>query len=88
MVKQKCEAFRKLNAKTVKMKEIFFVIQELDEGGYTARAVGQSIITEADDLQQLKLNIKEVLECHFENEADRPKIANLHFVKDEILTFA
>lgn len=70
------------------MKEIFFLIQEVPEGGYTARAIGQSIFTEAEDLQTLKENIKEVLECHFEHKADRPSIVNLHFVRDEILTLA
>ena len=67
------------------MKEIFFIIEENQDGGYTARAVGYSIFTEAETIQELKTNIKEVLECHFDNSADMPKIANLHFVKDEIL---
>jgi predicted RNase H-like HicB family nuclease len=68
------------------MKEIFFIVQEDPESGYTARAVGQSIFTEAETISELKINIKEVLECHFENIADMPKIAHLHFIKDEILT--
>ena len=67
------------------MKEIFFIVEEDQESGYTARAVGLSIFTEAETVQELKLNIKEVLECHFDNPDDMPKIANLHFVKDEIL---
>ena len=67
------------------MKEIFFIVEEDQESGYTARAVGLSIFTEAETVQELKKNIKEVLECHFDNPDDMPKIANLHFVKDEIL---
>ena len=67
------------------MKEIYFIVEEDQESGYTARAVGLSIFTEAETIQELKLNIKEVLECHFDNPDDMPKIANLHFVKDEIL---
>lgn len=68
------------------MKEIFFIVEEDQDSGYTARAVGYSIFTEAETIQELKRNIKEVLECHFDNPGDMPKIANLHFVKDEILT--
>ncbi len=67
------------------MKEIFFIVEEDQESGYTARAVGQSIFTEAETIPELKINIKEVLECHFENTTDMPQIAHLHFVKDEIL---
>jgi predicted RNase H-like HicB family nuclease len=70
------------------MREICFIVKEAEEGGYVARAIGQSIFTEADSVEQLKLNIKDVLECHFENKHERPQIANLHFVKDEVLTFA
>ena len=70
------------------MKEIFFIVQEDQESGYTARAVGQSIFTEAETIPELKENIKEALLCHFDNPEDMPKVANLHFVRDEILTFA
>lgn len=60
------------------MKEIFFIIEEDNEsGGYTARAIGQSIFTDGETVKELKTNIKEVLECHFENEIDRPQIAHL-----------
>ena len=31
------------------MTELVFVVEEAPEGGYTARAVGESIFTEADD---------------------------------------
>ena len=36
------------------MTEILFIVEEAVEGGYTARAVGASIFTEADDLDQLR----------------------------------
>jgi len=35
------------------MSEIVFVVEQAPEGGFTARAVGESIFTEADDLAQL-----------------------------------
>src|SRR5690348_4873996 len=33
------------------MTEILFIVEEAPEGGYTARAVGASMFTEADDLE-------------------------------------
>ena len=36
------------------LEELIFLVEEAPEGGYLARAVGQSIITEADDLAGLR----------------------------------
>uniref|UniRef100_A0A7C6EDA0 2-oxoisovalerate dehydrogenase n=1 Tax=candidate division WOR-3 bacterium TaxID=2052148 RepID=A0A7C6EDA0_UNCW3 len=66
-------------------KEIIFLIEESSEGGYEARALGYSIYTEAEDLEQLKIAISDAVKCHFE-EKERPKIIRLHFVKDEVMT--
>jgi hypothetical protein len=35
------------------MKELIFVVEEAPEGGYTARALGESIFTEAEDIETL-----------------------------------
>lgn len=67
------------------MKEIFFLIEGAEEGGYIASAIGQSIITEADTMEELKANIREATICHFD-EGQAPQIAHLHFVKDEVLS--
>lgn len=44
---------------------IQFFIQTSKEGGYTAEAVGYSIYTQGETLDQTVLNIKEAVECHF-----------------------
>jgi predicted RNase H-like HicB family nuclease len=67
------------------MNEIFFLVEEALEGGYTAKAIGESIFTEGDTMDQLKANIREAVQCHFE-EGAVPKIIRLHFVKEEIIT--
>lgn len=67
------------------LKEIVFVIEEAAEGGYIAKALGESIVTEADDLQTLRLQIVDAVHCHFMDEATRPQLIRLHHVKDEIL---
>ena len=69
------------------MKELFFLIEEATEGGYIASAIGQSIVTEADTITELKANIKEATLCHFD-EGEAPRLAHLHFVKDEVLSLA
>lgn len=66
------------------MKEIIFLIEEALEGGLTARALGFSIFTDAETMDELKANIREATRCHFDQE-DLPKVVRLHFVKDEIM---
>lgn len=66
-------------------KEIIFLIEETIEGGYTARALGYSIYTEAENLESLKSNIIDAVKCHF-NEPEMPHILRLHLVKDELVS--
>ena len=66
------------------MSEVVFVVEEAPEGGFTARAVGQSIFTEADTLAQLHDRAREAVRCHFD-EAKAPKLIRLHFVRDEVI---
>jgi dephospho-CoA kinase len=53
------------------MSEIIFLVEEAPEGGFTARALGESIFTEADDLAMLETNIRDAVRCHFEDETCR-----------------
>ena len=66
------------------MSEVIFVVEEAPEGGYTARALGASIFTEADDLQELHMQVRDAVACHFD-EAARPRIIRLHFVREELI---
>lgn len=61
------------------MNEIIFLIKFSDEGGYIARALRDSICTEGNDLENLRANIREAVDCHFES-AYKPKLIRLHFV--------
>ena len=67
------------------MNEIIFVVEEAPDGGFTARALGASIVTEADSLTELRAAVRDAVQCHFDA-ADTPKIIRLHFVRDEALT--
>jgi hypothetical protein len=46
--------------------EIIFSIEESPEGGFQARALGFSIFTEADSLDELKTMIRDAVSCHFD----------------------
>lgn len=67
----------------IQMIEIIFVVEESPEGGYEAKALGESIFTDGDTLEELKQNVREAVRCHFE--ADMPKVIRLHFVKEEVI---
>jgi predicted RNase H-like HicB family nuclease len=67
--------------------ELLFLVESAQEGGFTARAFGESIFTEADTLEELRVMIKDAVECHFEPNAT-PRLVRLHIVRDEILEIA
>jgi dephospho-CoA kinase len=67
------------------MQEVIFLVEDAVEGGYNARALGEAIFTQADTLDELKNNIKEAVECHFD-EGKAPKLIRLHIVRDELIT--
>jgi hypothetical protein len=63
---------------------IFEITEDQTEGGFVARALGQSIVTEGDTWDDLKANVREAVLCHFE-EGKAPPVIRLHRVVDEIL---
>ena len=52
--------------------EIIFYVEESMDGGYEAKALGHSIYTEGDTIEELKNNIREAIQCHFENDTIHP----------------
>ena len=67
--------------------EIIFEVREDEvDGGFTARALGHSIFTEAETLAELRQKVREAADCHFDEDAAAPRIIRLHFVRDEELT--
>ncbi len=66
------------------MSEIVFLVEDAAEGGMVARALGHSIFTEADSYEQLREQVRDAVQCHFDN-GEQPTIIRLHYVKDEVL---
>lgn len=66
------------------MTELIFTVQEAPEGGFEARALSESIFTEADTVEELREMVRDAVNCHFDA-AERPQIIRLHFVREEII---
>jgi hypothetical protein len=49
------------------MNELIFLVEEAPEGGYTARALGESIFAEADTLEILQQQIRDAVRCHYDD---------------------
>ena len=64
--------------------EIIFLVEQDPEGGYTARALGESIFTQADDMETLRENIRNAVQCHYPHPEERPRLIRLHEVHDEV----
>jgi hypothetical protein len=65
-------------------RELIFIVEESLDGGYEAHALGYSIFTEAETLDELRLSIKDAVKCHFE-EGEAPPIIRMHIVRDELI---
>ena len=67
------------------MSEIHFIVEEVPEGGYVARAVSVDILTEADDLPSLHAQVRNAVRCHFE-EGKLSDLIRLYISREEVLT--
>lgn len=65
------------------MTELTFLIEEMDGGGYTARALDHSIFTEVDARYEIHAAVRDAVRCHFGN--DGPKLIRLRFAWDEVI---
>jgi hypothetical protein len=66
------------------MSEIIFLVEKAPEGGFCARALGQSIFTEAETVKELHAQVRDAVRCHFDP-GSAPKLIRLHFVRDEVI---
>ncbi len=59
------------------MTEIIFLVEDAPEGGYVARAVGESIVTQADAYEEQHEMLRDAMRCHFD-EGAAPSLIRLH----------
>lgn len=65
------------------MEEVFFLVEESIEGGYTAKGLGVSIFTQAESIEELREMVKDAVICHFDD--NNKRIIRLHIVREEII---
>ena len=66
------------------MDEIIFVVEDAPDGGLAARAVGESIFTQAATMAELHEKVRDAVRCHFDD-GTQPRLIRLHFVRDEVI---
>ena len=64
---------------------IFEVTEDETDGGYSASAIGYGIHTQGDSAEEVRRNVREAVDCYFDETMVRPGIIRLHFVRDELL---
>ncbi len=66
--------------------ELIFEIHDAEEGGFCARALGHGIFTAADSWDELRANLIEAVSLHFEDATTRPRLVQMHYIKDELIS--
>ena len=66
--------------------ELIFEIRGAEEGGFCARALGHAIFTEGETWEELRANVLEAVGLHFEDSPVRPRLVQMHYVKDELIS--
>ncbi len=59
------------------MTELVFLAEEDVDGGFVAQAIGPTIVTQAETLEELRHNIREGVECRFGKAEGRPRAIRL-----------
>ena len=67
------------------LMELIFEVRDAEEGGFYARALGQAIFTEAENWDELRANVLEAVSLHFEDATTRPRLVQMHYVRDELI---
>lgn len=69
------------------MNEIIFLIEEALAGGYQAKALGESIFTDADTIDELHAKIRDAVRCHFQDDVSTPETIRLRFIKEVVIAY-
>ena len=60
------------------MNEIVFEVTEDEvDGGYSASAVGHGIHTQGDSMEGIRRNVREAVDCYFDETMARPTVVRL-----------
>lgn len=59
---------------------VFEVTEDEMDGGYSASALGYGIHTQGDSMEEIRRNVKEAVDCYFDETMAKPGIIRLRFV--------
>jgi hypothetical protein len=65
------------------LNEIIFLVQDDAEGGLVARALGESIFTQAETIEGLRTAVRDAVHSHFDA-GKSPAMIRLHYVREEV----
>ena len=69
----------RLASVTSTVTEIVFEVSEDEmDGGYSASAIGYGIHTQGEAIEEIRENVQEAFECHFDGDVARPEVIRLH----------
>jgi len=69
------------------MNENVFEVEQDADGGFTAEVLGESIFTQADNWDELRANVREVVQAFYFDSA-APASIRLRLVRDKVLAVA
>ncbi len=68
------------------MSELTFEVTQESDGGFVAECLTESIVTEADTWNELRVNVREAVTGYFFDQPERVAVPiRLHLVRDEVL---
>jgi predicted RNase H-like HicB family nuclease len=79
------EALKRGECQMSASEVIFEVTEDEVDGGYSATALGHAIHTQGDSVDEIRRNVKEAVDCYFDESMPRSRLIRLHFVRDEVL---
>ena len=67
------------------MDELVFEVTQEGDGGFVAECLTENIVTEADNWETLRQNVKEAVAAYYFDRAQEPARIRPHHVRDEVL---
>jgi predicted RNase H-like HicB family nuclease len=67
------------------MDEIVFEVTQEGDRGFVAECLTESIVTQADDWETLRQNVKEAVAAYYFDSSQIPARIPLHHVRDDVL---
>ena len=74
-----------LASRTRSSGNVFEVTQDEIDGGGSVRSLGHPILTGGGPLDDMRRNVRDAVDHHFDETMQRPSVTRLHFVRDEVV---